>query len=60
MEQQDKQAIEKAKALAKTTVLIDKAVVKEAKLLALQTDQTVKQIVEDAIREKVQRERAKP
>jgi predicted transcriptional regulator len=50
----------KAKALAKTTVLIDKAVVKEAKLLALETDQTVKQIVEDAIREKVRREKVKP
>jgi len=58
--EQDKEAIAKAKALAKTTVLIDKAVVKEAKLLALETDQTVKQIVEDAIREKVRREKVKP
>lgn len=60
MEQQDKQAIEKAKALQKTTVLLDKSVVKEAKLLALQTDTTVKALVEAAIIEKIERERAKP
>ena len=53
--EQDKQA--KEKALAKSTVLVDKAILKRAKILALQTDTTVKALVEQAIIEKIERER---
>ncbi len=58
--EQDKQATEKAKALAKSTVLVDKGVLKRAKILALQTDTTVKALVEQAIIEKIEREKVKP
>jgi predicted transcriptional regulator len=57
MKTDEQKAIAKAKALSKTTVLIDKGLLKELKILALQTDTTVKALVEQAIIEKVNRDR---